>query len=55
VSNCNSLHSSKVQVNYQTKGHLEGSWSKDALLRIIENLFNNAVKYGAADSPTSIL
>ena len=48
----NLAHEGKVVV--QSSGECIGSWYEDGLIRIIENLISNAVKYGLQNSPVTI-
>ncbi len=34
--------------------HLEGTWDQNGIRRIVENLCNNAIKYGSPDKPINI-
>jgi signal transduction histidine kinase len=34
--------------------HIEGWWCGDAIRRAVENLVNNAIKYGASDAPVRV-
>jgi signal transduction histidine kinase len=38
----------------KTNGPLMGNWGKDALRRAVENLIDNAVKYGADGTPITV-
>jgi PAS domain S-box-containing protein len=38
----------------EDRPHVKGNWDPDALRRIIENLCNNAIKYGDKDLPITI-
>lgn len=38
----------------QCEGHIEGHWDPKGLKRVIENLLNNAVKYGTPGTPITI-
>ena len=46
------LHGARFVVH--APPHVEGRWDCGALRRVIENLVNNAVKYGARDAPITI-
>ncbi|HXH73644.1 MAG TPA: PAS domain-containing sensor histidine kinase [Bacteriovoracaceae bacterium] len=48
------LYTDNVKVNYRVSGEVTGVWSKDALQRIIENLMNNALKYGDGNSALTV-
>jgi signal transduction histidine kinase len=38
----------------QSPDHVQGYWGCDDLRRVVENLCNNAIKYGAPDSPITV-
>jgi signal transduction histidine kinase len=38
----------------QAPEHLDGTWAGDAIRRVVENLCNNAVKYGAKDTNITV-
>jgi signal transduction histidine kinase len=38
----------------KTNGPYEGNWGQDALRRAVENLIDNAAKYGAEESPITV-
>lgn len=40
--------------NFMASKNITGHWDQDALRRILENLTNNALKYGSSDSPITI-
>ncbi len=47
-----SIHGERFILN--TKEPLSGTWGCDGLRRAFENIINNAVKYGAPDSPITV-
>lgn len=44
-----------VTLNYRSDGELTGVWSKDGLIRIIENLISNAIKYGSIEEAITVV
>lgn len=42
------------RVSYSSKGTCLGSWNENALRRVIENLVNNAIKYGSQKTSVSL-
>lgn len=46
------IHGPRIHV--KAKGRITGTWSKNDLQRVVENLVNNAVKYGAANKPITV-
>ncbi len=54
ISGLTLLHGEARRFTYHSSGDVTGLWSKDCLHRILDNLVQNALKYGAPDRPITI-
>ena len=56
VKELGSLYENRVslRVSGKTLGYFEGTWSKEGIHRILENLTGNAIKYGAENGPVNV-
>jgi signal transduction histidine kinase len=52
VTHLESMHGDRFALSVHAPIH--GFWSEEALLRAIENLANNAIKYGSRDRPVTL-
>lgn len=43
------------QLHFESKGDLRGEWDSDRLTQAISNLVANAMQYGCADGPVSVV
>lgn len=52
LEDLSSLHGDRFI--FKKRGSFDGYWDPEAMRRIMENLLNNAIKYGSASSPITI-
>ena len=52
IEDLSTVHGSRFKI--ESNQHIEGMWDGDVIRRILENLANNAVKYGSMESPIEI-
>lgn len=50
----NYVSNDRKHIELSCPKEIEGTWSRDALIRIMENLLSNAIKYGKADGVVTI-
>lgn len=51
VQSAEAVHAVELRLEREP---IEGWWCRDAIRRAVENLLNNAIKYGAADAPVRL-
>jgi signal transduction histidine kinase len=52
ISGLTAIHGPRFK--FETEGNMQGSWDCAAIQRVVENLCNNAIKYGALDSLVTV-
>lgn len=52
VEDLSSVHGDRFKIEANSK--IEGNWNQESIKRILENLCNNAIKYGDAHSPITV-
>jgi signal transduction histidine kinase len=54
ISEVGAIHPD-CQLQFESKGDLHGEWDSDRLTQVISNLVANALQYGCADGPVSVV